>query len=576
MLVRYCGRHKIRRDCLVDKDYLHPENAYLVKYFPKYYKGLALVIKPQHSLLSKIKRIKKLKGFTGNFNRQIPQVEWFKILANSRKEVEEFPQIDFQQTSRFSWAKATLKTMKFFFQMTKLQIPTEKSGLFGHEKFLFIWKPFSKHLRNMRRLKTLKINASVYDSDILRSFLNKLKGMPKLLAKFGVLESPLFFAAIQPEISSICKDVPQIAQNLKSLSLEAVENESIRTGLLNCPKFLDFVTPIQRLSKLQSISLHCSVLCSSDSWPNFIPPASLRNLTLRFNALNMIGAVFELSNPQNAYLSTAVKCENFFDHWKEINELDALRLEVRCENAEEILFTKDFITAMLKKVSRLSSFTCCLDLNHQYAWRYEPFEIEKVPHLYEHLKKLKVRFSLDEGQGHVGFDFAFLKPFKNLKEIGFQGYHCCWANLGDAIRLLEGSTKSGGFPTLKLGEVTIYYPEELKDLLKKISKAKTSGTNLKIRLALEFLIEAGKDDDIKYLDQFCEIIESKPVKGLEILLNIENQECSRSLVDEVKRVLGKYSGIRNFMLRIFDGQNTLEYIKRDGEKEQLLFDEIVV
>jgi len=114
--VRYCGSKKVRSSLLGAENYQHPENAYLVKYFPKYYKSLALVMKPQHSLLSKIKKIKKLKRFSGNFNDQIPQVDWFKILANIRKELEEFPGIDFQQTGRFFWANSPLKTVKFSFE----------------------------------------------------------------------------------------------------------------------------------------------------------------------------------------------------------------------------------------------------------------------------------------------------------------------------------------------------------------------------------------------------------------------------------------------------------------------------
>jgi len=260
--------------------------------------------------------------------------------------------------------------------------------------------------------------------------------------------------------------------------------------------------------------------------------------------------------------------ESFFDHWKEIKELDVLSLKVDCANCEEMVFTKSFITAMLKKVSKLASFKCRTQRNFKDHWRYEPFEIKKVPHLYEHLKKFKVRFGLYEK--FVSFDFGLLKPFKNLKEISFQEHPCCWVNIGDAVHLLEENTKNGEFSMLKVREIRINSKEELSDLLKRISNVKKDETNLKIFLALEFKIQFG-DDEIMYLDQFCGVLESSTIKGLEISLDMKYQDYSDYDIDRVKEVLDKHPWMKNTVIRIYYDQDRLEYIKRDGEKEQLLF-----
>jgi len=54
-------------------------------------------MKPRHSLLSKIKKIKKLKRFAGLSNEGPPQVSWFRILRYNRKEIEEVPEVYFLQ-----------------------------------------------------------------------------------------------------------------------------------------------------------------------------------------------------------------------------------------------------------------------------------------------------------------------------------------------------------------------------------------------------------------------------------------------------------------------------------------------
>ena len=234
-----------------------------------------------------------------------------------------------------------------------------------------------------------------------------------------------------------------------------------------------------------------------------------------------------------------------------------------------MLFTRNFITAMLKKVSKLSSLTCQIGLRYCDIWRSEPFYIEEVPHLYEHLKKFKV-ISSNEESALSSFGLGFLNPFKNLKEIDFEGFLFSSVSIGDAVCLLEGKSRNGEFSTLRLGNVRIYSEEELKNLLKRIFKVKKSRSNLKIVLGLEFIVEYKMFDEIHYLILFCEIIGAKTVKGLEISLVLHLQCGPNCQANEVKRIFEKYSGIRNFELKMTDGQDILEYIKKDGEKEQLL------
>ena len=92
---------------------------------------------------------------------------------------------------------------------------------------------------------------------------------------------------------------------------------------------------------------------------------------------------------------------------------------------------------------------------------------------------------------------------------------------------------------------------------------------MKVVLALEFNMEDGDYDEIRFLHQFCEIIESKSVKGLEISLKVINFGCRGHHFDEVKRTLEKYPGLRNLVLQIYYEAHIVEYIKKDGEHEQL-------
>jgi len=582
VLVRYGGSKKVRSDCLADKNYQHPENAYLVKYSPKYYQNLALVMKPGNFLTSKIKRIKKLKRFSGNFNDRLPQANWSKILANSRKEIEEIPQTHLSQAHRFFLAEATLRAVKFFLKITKLQLPTYKCQEFKSKQYLAIWEAFLKHSRNMRSLKILEIDTHGPNFDVLKQLLKKLNRMTGLLGKLEVLKCPLrcdapqniflqnqktfshltnlHYVLVPSKLSQINQAIPQICKNLNSFSFKFDTLSHSDPNAAGLPQFPNFITTIQELPKLRSISIQWSGSCPHNFWSNFVPPASLKRFKLHFEAQDMKKVVFQVSPTH--------ECVSFFDHWKEIKELDALEFCISCRDGDDMLFTKSFITAMLKKVSRLTSFQCRIDLAYEEGtWRYEPFYIEEVSHLYEYLKKFKVIFNPFESL--VRFDFGFLKPFKNLKEIDFKGSPCYLVNIGDAIRLLEGNMKNGEFSTLKLDKLRIDSKEELRSLLKKISKAKETQTNLKIILAFGFIIQAG-DDEILYLDQFCQVIEAYIINGLEISLDMRYQDYCDCNVDEVKRVLEKYPGLKNFVVEIHYNQAMLQFIKRDGEKEQLL------
>ena len=550
ILIRRCGCKQVESYYLRPRNSQHPENAFLVKYFPKHYHSLTLMMKPHHSLLSEIKRIKKLKRFDGIFLSRTPQVRCFKILGNNRKEIERVPQI--LELQNFNWAQTTLQAVKFFFNLAYLLLPP-------FQNYLSSWGALSKHLSNMRKLKIFKINTFGRDTHFLKSLFKKLNRMSRLLQQLEVFKAwlrsdvPLnlvlqnknafahltniYYLSVSPKVSKFGQIIPKICKNLKLFSLTPEE-----ISLFRSRNSIGFMIPVFQIPYLQSISIHWSNSWSGQFWADFIPTVCLRRLKLQLRA-----EVLE-------YV--------FFDHWKEITELDVLDLSLFCANYIEMTKTQDLITKMLKKVSKLASFECQIKMKANYVWIYQPFSVEEVPHIYEHMKKSKVNFAL-----FTGFDFQFLKYFQNLKEIEFQGTYCFWRNIRDTIISLEGNMKKGEFSTLKLGSVIIRSQEELKSLLMNISRE----TNLKIILALQFQIRA-RDDEIMYLDQFCEVIESNPTKGLEISLDIRHQDSSECNVDEVKRVLDKHSRLKNFVLFIFYNKHILEYFKRDGEKEKLLYD----
>jgi len=100
-------RHACSNQALFEgSSYQHPEKFRILKYFPKYYHNLTLEISSQSPLLSKLKRIKKLKKFTGHLKSNLPQQIWFNLLENNHREIEEIPRISYSNIP--GWAQPNL------------------------------------------------------------------------------------------------------------------------------------------------------------------------------------------------------------------------------------------------------------------------------------------------------------------------------------------------------------------------------------------------------------------------------------------------------------------------------------
>jgi len=565
--------------------------SYLFKYAPKYYKSLTIDIMHYNPLFSKIKNIKRIKRFTGLYKQNLPQKLWLNLLGSTRKDLEEIPFIlnnGFDPDDNIFCEKLYLQSTRSFLNITRLDTQKVETHLGDYERFMnpMIRDSCIKNLRTLRSLKEFKIFVNSKNFNDIQWLFRKLNRMDTLLKTLDNLKleivwkdvpvseflqyknvarclTSLKFTKILTEFDPNICIIPQACLNLRSLSIGF---ERFFTESLEFPSFL---RSVQELPKIISLDL----TWSKDLrlfWRYFKPQNSLKYLALNFDASEILSeGLFEMENPLK---------RDLFKNWEnEIKELENLELKIRWKNPEDLTASKVFITRMLKKVNRLVSFKCEVDLhvqNIESPDEYELFSVDEVPHLYESLERFEagVRcFSYLDSHSGLMFDSRKMKPFKNLKAIGLTGDELNQVNLEEAILLLQENQKEREYPVLEL-KVTLDSTEDLRLILEGISKAKRSDKNLKIVLDLCYKVSY-TSDEYSCLDECCKAIQDvKPIKGLVISLDFgfsEKTKCLAPKFSQVGTMMKRYLDIRNLMFSMSYYKARLEYVKIDGEKEQL-------
>ena len=558
ILVRSSCSNEVR----FDSPYQHPEAFYLLKYSPKYYKSLTLEVTCKSSLLSKAKKIKKLKRFRGLFKDSLPPKLWFDLLANNRKEIEEMPELICNQSQirlNKAWKSLNIKNLKFFLNVRRLSQSKWKSHrMMSDSEILFYGKERClDYLCGLRKLKSLEITVNVSNFTKVKWFLENLNGMSKLLDRLETLRiqvkmrnrnvQELFqnknvlshltdlslFAAFDP----IFVEIPLMCKKLNALSLNFQNDVSER------PEFLSLLAS---LKQLKSIEL---------SWPgdargffnHFKPHNSLRCLILNFNE-----RLFE----DKSLLEGS--------SWEEIQELDVLGLSISSQRAEDMVFVRSFVTMVLKKICKLKTLRFVMRSHMDPSQTYEPFFVEEVPHLYESLEEFELSL-YDCSRDFRKFDLKMMNPFRKLKVLRLLGNGILYDNLEGAVSLLEENQKGEDYPVL---ESTLYLEngrDWLRNTLKKISETKRVDRNLKILLEVNFRSR-------HYVDilegMYRDFQTAKAIKGLTVHLICFNSESFPVPVEEVKEFFNRSPKIRNWKVCLDNGSETWEFIKVDGEKEQ--------
>jgi len=252
-------------------------------------------------------------------------------------------------------------------------------------------------------------------------------------------------------------------------------------------------------------------------------------------------------------------------HWEDIQELDALTLNVVCHQPENIIFARQFITMILKKVRKIRL------LNYQMSGPQlagdEPFFVEEVPHLYESLEKFEHSLWDWGSQRSAKFDLKIMKLFRNLKELKLGGSSVTYENVEEVVSLMEENQREGDkIPTLEIKINSMLDQDWLGETFRSIEKIRREDK------ALEMLIDLGfKDEDLfDLLERLCQGIQAvKAIKGLVISLTLENNgDVSALTIEKLREVLNKSGEVHNLKIVLYNASGLLTYSKLEGEKEQ--------
>jgi len=604
MLIRYNCSTALQ----TNSKYEHPERSYFLRYFPKYYHHLIIETTQKDALLSKIKRIKRLKKFTGLFKQNIPQASlWLNLLRDTRKTIEEVPILGSTSSrlrvNQLFWRKLYHQNLKSFLNITRVGSQRLVNALIFEDQFMnpMMKNLFIHYIKGMRKLKELKISVDLKNFKEIKWLFGKLDKMKGLLCALehiklefidnGLAISELFqcknvlhyltslkFSWRLTEFDPNICIIPQICPNLTSLSM------GLERFFTEDPEFIKFLEEVQRLPKLISLQFSWSKDLKL-FWSHFKPQSSPRSLNLSFDASEILTQGL-FGTDDRDYLLEMMKSKdltrNLFadlikDWDSDIKELENIEFNIYCSRLDDVPVASVFITGVLHKVQKLTCFKCQILKQVEWAFNsvdYEPFVIKSVPHLYESLEKLEIQ--IESGRlncrPQLSFDLKKLKVFKNLKAIKLSGEEFSEVNIEEAIILLEDNQKEGGYPLLELEGFGVYSKEGLKNMLERISQAKRPDKCLKIQLDLSSQVGMG-GDEIEYLESFCKVIqESKVIEGLQLELFLSDIDTAKPNELAVKKILRKYPEMKNVVISLdyFDG--LVKCIRVDGEKEQFFVD----
>jgi len=581
-------RHSCHKKVRFASPYQPPEGSYILKYSPKYYQSLTLQLTLQNALLSKIKKIKKLKAFTGLYKDEIFQKLWLNLLANNRKEIEETPQIEPNKCSIMISASFSIKLntqkMKYFPNVTRLARPRwDFDYLIGYYNDVLTEKGyFAKYLENMRKLKSIEMLIKDENFDEAKWIIAKLDKMSRMLSgletfsikirtrnqnslkelfQYKNVFSHLTGLDFPDGFHPIFAEIPQRCKNLKSLSLKLKSTKDKN------PEIFTLLTSIQKLAGLKSLDFSLP----EDAklfWNHFKPQSSLRYLALEFNAS-------DLMNENNKDVGS---------HWEEIKELEILELKILCNTEREITLVRFLTTNILKKIHKLRSLKVLIGGSFDHLslkTYYEPFLVEEVPHLYESLERFEYnQWNSSKEDVKIDLKMKKMELFRKLKEVKLGGEGICFENMDKIVDLLQENQKEErDYPTLKINIESRTQSQWLKEPLQKIQKIKRMDRNLKIAINLAFKNDRpGKhwlrNDHslLETLEGSCQDIRTAgTIKGLVICLNLENNDYFGPLpVEDAKRVLKEYAGIRNLNVCLKYPLGSLEYFNTGGEKTQFV------
>ena len=97
--------------------------------------------------------------------------------------------------------------------------------------------------------------------------------------------------------------------------------------------------------------------------------------------------------------------------------MDSLKFDIKSNDADDMNFVRFFMTAMLKKISKLRSLKCSIQVPvvDDGFVKYEPFLVHEVAHLYESLESFGYTVNNSQSEDYGKFDFKVMKQFNPLR-----------------------------------------------------------------------------------------------------------------------------------------------------------------
>lgn len=173
------------------------DNNFLLKYFPKYYNTLSAQYQVfrKGPALRKIKCVKKVDSFTFRFLPQGKKYLPLQLLQNKRRQLKKFQEINtfivpyFPNLVTFTFNLDDPRAWKGFLSIRNIKSLNLQYGIFlkKSKKIKGLDVRFWTHLRKLRSLEHLSLNAARNLDENMYWFMNELDTLHELLESLKTL-----------------------------------------------------------------------------------------------------------------------------------------------------------------------------------------------------------------------------------------------------------------------------------------------------------------------------------------------------------------------------------------------------
>jgi len=440
---------------LLDKrESFKPEQACLMKYFPKYYKKLKTDISMKEwSLVLKLRLIKTIGHFASHRVDHIPESQkdfqrlGQKIFQNKRKSVKSLPMFN---TRAMPFQPETKpKISRLFPNITRLNLLETRDLPSLGEEVMFLdralereiltwYQHFWKGYRNLKHLKLSNITSYSW------FLVKEINSTPRFLSHLKTLKFSLDVYFDPTDLVHPRNMLHELAKNdhflrhLTHLECEKFEglhayNELIRKVLAQCVNLISLSFPIGN-----EASRHSSSLKESFKEEKAIEALELIGKMNNLQALNV--SIYEIKmftnhfscpkslqkivlNISDSHLLDLFDCE-FFERWKELPNLHILKIKMLKTARLNDLLHK-FVLPLLQMTPNLKKFRLGLEGSLAFnAPKCEALDLSLFNERVVALKQLgyfKVSNKSAFSPGHqIIFDPKECLFFSNLKKVNIE------------------------------------------------------------------------------------------------------------------------------------------------------------